>query len=112
MGRNGTELRLSHRVRTFKDSFRSSRKCSFIWGLHAPINAWHPPLLVLHTQLWRCAKIKLDEHLSGEEAESRMGARVEYGEGARALEVKVGIIAVLPTSCEAALSTHCCAAVR
>ena len=78
-----------------------------------------PPLKQTTSHCWcsthscgRCAKIELKERLSGEEAESRMGARVEYGEGARALEVKVGIIAVLPTSCEAALPTHCCAAVR
>ena len=57
-------------------------------------------------------KIELEERLSVGGTESDMHARVEYGEGARALEVKVGIIAVLPTSCEAALSTHCCAAVR
>ena len=55
----------------------------------------------------RVCKVESRERLRIHETESRMGARVAQGEGAHVLEVKVGIIAELPTSCEAARPTHC-----
>ena len=47
------------------------------------------------------------EHVLWDKAESGMDARVAYGEGAQLLELKVGIVAVLPTRFEAARPTNC-----
>ena len=54
----------------------------------------------------RGVKIEPDKHLSGDEAESAVVARVADGEAAHVLEIKVDIDAVLALHYDPAQSTH------
>ena len=53
-----------------------------------------------------CTKIEPKEHPRADRAASGMGARLAHGKGAHLLEIKEGIIAVLPARCEPARAAN------
>ena len=71
---------------------------------HGAAAAAHPPPTQrpLLGRSHRMGTTDPDWPLSHDHAVSGMGARVAHGEGAHVLEVKVGIVCVLWTRCEAA----------